>query len=121
MSGQFAQQWKFRMMARGAALREVAKSKLRRLLARNKTFNCADIKVGDSVLFSDIKVGDSILKFTIRKSQPRRRGPAFILDIDETGAMVKHQTQSFKVARYCVRKQSAVARGIFRMMNAYFA
>ena len=84
------------MMARGAALREVAKSKLCRLLARNKTFNCAGIKVGDSVLFYEAPH---------RKSQPRWRGPASILDIDETGVMVKHQTQSFKVARYCVRKQ----------------
>ena len=40
-----------------------------------------------------------------RKSHPRWRGPATILDIDETGVLVKFQSQSFKVARYCVRKQ----------------
>ena len=84
------------MMAQGAALKEVANSKLRRLLAYNKTFNCADIKVGDLVLF---------YKAPHRKSRPRWRGPALLLDIDETGATVKYQTQSFKVARYCVRKQ----------------
>ena len=33
VSGQFAQQWKLRMMAQEAALKEVANSKLRRLLA----------------------------------------------------------------------------------------
>ena len=50
-SGQFAQQWKLRMMAQEAALKEVANSKLRRQMAHNKTFNCTDIKVGDTVLF----------------------------------------------------------------------
>ena len=39
------------MMAQGAALKEIANSRPRRLLARNKSFNCADIKVGDAVLF----------------------------------------------------------------------
>ena len=89
-SGQFVQQWKLRMMAQEAALKEVANSKLRRLLAHNKTFNCADIKVGDTALF---------YKAPHRKSHPRWRGPALILDIDETGVTVKYQTQSFKVAR----------------------
>ena len=84
VSGQFAQRWKLRMMAQEAALKEVAKSKLRRLLAYNKTFNCADIKVGDSVLF---------YKAPHRKSQPRWRGPAPVLDVDETGVMVKYRTQ----------------------------
>ena len=95
-SGQFAQQWQLRMMAQEAALKKVATSKLRRLMARNKAFNCTDIKVGGSVLFYNSPR---------RKSQPHWRGPAWVLDIDETGAMVKFQTQSFKVARYCVRKQ----------------
>ena len=39
------------------------------------------------------------------KSTPRRRGPAIIMDIDEPGVTVKFQSQTFKVARYCVRKQ----------------
>ena len=51
VAGQFVQQWKLRMRAQGAALREVADSKLRRLLAYNKSGNCADIHVGDSALF----------------------------------------------------------------------
>ena len=52
--------------------------------------------MGNSVLFYKVPHG---------KSQPRWWGPALILDIDETGVMVKYQTQSFKVARNCVRKQ----------------
>ena len=52
------------MMAQEAALKEVANSKLRRLLAHNKTFNCTDIKVGDTVLF---------YKAPHRKSHPRWR------------------------------------------------
>ena len=51
ISGQFAQQWQLRIRAQEAALKEIANSKLRRLLAYNKTFDCADIKVGDTVLF----------------------------------------------------------------------
>ena len=47
---QFAQQWELRMRALEAALKEVAKSKLRRLLAYNKSVNCAGITTGDSVL-----------------------------------------------------------------------
>ena len=77
----------------------MAHSKLRRFLAQNKTFNCADIKVGDSALF---------YKAPRRMRHPHWRGPALILGIDETGALVKFQTQSFKVARFCVRKQVKV-------------
>ena len=93
VSGQFVQQWELRMMAQEAAHKEIANSKLRRLLAHNQTFNCTDIKIGDSVLF---------YKAPHRKSHPRWRGPATILDIDETGVLVKYQSQFFKVARYCV-------------------
>ena len=50
ISGQFAQQRQGRIRAQEAALAGVANSKLRRLLAYNKTFDCIDIKVGDSVL-----------------------------------------------------------------------
>ena len=39
LAGQFVQRWKLRMRAQEATLKEVANSKLRRLLARNKTFN----------------------------------------------------------------------------------
>ena len=40
-----------------------------------------------------------------KKSALRRRGPALISDIDETGATVKFQSQTFKVARFCARKR----------------
>ena len=41
-----------RMTGRGAGLKEIASSKLRRRLARNKSFDCADAEMGDSVSFS---------------------------------------------------------------------
>ena len=96
VSGQFAQQWKRRMMAQEAARQEVANSKLRRPLAYRKTFSCTDVKIGDSVLF---------YKTPNRKSQPNRRGPARVLDIDETGAPARYQSQTFKVAQYYVRRR----------------
>ena len=46
ISGQFAQKWKLRKTARGAAPKEIANSKLRRLPARNQSFGCADVSVG---------------------------------------------------------------------------
>ena len=47
LAGQFVNQWKLRMRAQEATLREVANSKLRRILARNQTFNCSGLEVGD--------------------------------------------------------------------------
>ena len=38
---------------------------------------------------------------------PRGRGPALILDVDDTGVAPKIQSQTFKVARFCVRKKEA--------------
>ena len=51
LSSQFAQRWKLRMMEQGAALKEIACRRLRRLLAYNKSFNCTDVKIGDTVRF----------------------------------------------------------------------
>ena len=51
ISGQFAQQWRLRMMARKAALREMANSESRRLFAHARLFDCPDVKVGDWALF----------------------------------------------------------------------
>ena len=85
------------MKAQAATLREIAHSKLRRLLARNKTFNCAERDVGDMALF---------YKAQNRKSSPRRRGPAEVLEIDEAGATVSFQRQNSKVARYCGSKRT---------------
>ena len=67
LAGQSVQQRKLRMRGQEATLKEVANSKLRRLLARNKTFNCADVDIGDMVL---------CYKAQNRKSLPRWRGPA---------------------------------------------
>ena len=75
-SGQFAHQWKSRMMAQ----EEVATGELRRLLARNKSCECADVRIGDAGPFHEAMK---------RKSSPRWRGPAMILAIDETAATVK--------------------------------
>ena len=74
----------------------VANSKFRRLLAYGEFFNCADISVWGSALF---------YKTQNRRSLPRRRGPARIPDIDETGATVTLRSPTFKVARYCARNR----------------
>ena len=102
--GQFARQWKLRMRERGAALEEVANSKLQRLLAYHKSFNCTDIAFEGSFLF---------VLTQNRKSSLRWRGPARTLGIDETGVAATFGSQTFKVARYCVRKRlhEADARG----------
>ena len=65
-SGEFVQQWKLGMRAREAALNGVADSKLRRLLAYNKSSDCAEIAVGDSVRF---------LKLGIVQALPAGVGP----------------------------------------------
>ena len=93
--GQFAQQWKLRLRAKEAALKEDANVKLRRLLLYDKSLDCADFAIGDSVLFYEAQN---------RRSSSRWRGPADFLDIDETGATGTLQSQTFKVARYCARK-----------------
>ena len=97
VSGQFKQQWTFRTLAQEAALREVGNSKLRRHLSYSETPNCADVKLGDSVLF---------YKAPTKQGTPKRRGPACVLDIDDTGVTVRYQSQTFKVTRYCVRRQA---------------
>ena len=96
ISGQFAQQWQLRIRAQEAALKEIARSKLRRLLACNKIFVCVDVEVGDVALF---------YQAPHEKSNARRRGPAAILDFGEFGATLKFQSQTLKVARYCVRRK----------------
>ena len=53
----------------------------------NKSFDCADVRAGASVIF---------FKLAGRKSAPERRGPAATLDIDETGVAV---------GRYCAHRR----------------
>ena len=50
-SAQFVAQWKLRMLAQEAALKEIANRKLRRTLAPNNSFDSVDVAVGDEVLF----------------------------------------------------------------------
>ena len=40
-----------------------------------------------------------------KKSSPRWRGPAKVSEIDESGVTVYFQIQTFKVARFCVRRR----------------
>ena len=84
------------MMDREAALKEIVSSKLRRVLAANNSFDSAGVRVGDDVVF---------YKAPARKSAPRWRGPAKVLLLDESGATLSFQGQTFKVARHCVRKE----------------
>ena len=83
-------------MAQEAALTEIANSSLRRLSAFNKSSARTDVQIGDTVLPFKAQRG---------KGTSRRRGPALILDIDETGVKVKFRSQTFKVGRFPVRKK----------------
>ena len=96
LSGQLVTQWKLRMLAQEAALREIANGKLRRILAFNNSFDCVDVRVGDQVRFH---------RAPSRKSSPRWRGPANVHPLDETRATLAFQGQTFEVARHCVRRE----------------
>ena len=80
------------MMSQQAAQKDVANCKLRRLLAYDKSLYRAFAEVGGAALS---------YKAANRKITPRRRGPAKISDIDETGVTARFQPQTFKVARFC--------------------
>ena len=54
--------WKLRTLVKGAALTEIANIKLRRLLAQNKSFECADIKVRGSVISCELGGRESVPK-----------------------------------------------------------
>ena len=102
MSGRFAYQWKLRATAQGAALTEAPDGTFRRFLAYDKSYNCADAQVGESVLFR---------KAVGRRCAPRGRGPAKIRDADDAGATVKFRSQTRKMARYRLRGKVG-ARGM---------
>ena len=72
-------------MAQEAALREIANSWLRRLLALNKSSTCAAVKISDTVLFYNARS---------KESAPHWRGPALIVDTGEAGVTVKFQSQT---------------------------
>ena len=90
LPGQFVRQWKLRKMVREAAVQEVANSSLRRLLARNKSSNRTDVKVGGSVLFCEASNSESA---------PCLRGPAVIPDLADAGVVAKFHSQTFMAAR----------------------
>ena len=83
------------MMAQEEALEAIANSESRRLVAI-RYFDFADVMMGGSVIFNE---PDG------RKSAPKWRGPAVIVDIDGTGAAAKFQRGVPTVARYCARKR----------------
>ena len=85
------------MVAREAALREVANSRLRRLSAHSKLFNCTDVAIGDSVLSH---------KAANRRSTPRWSEPANISDINETRVRANFQSRTFHAAGYDVGKKT---------------
>ena len=96
-SRQFVRQCDLRMGSWQGASKEAANSKLLRLLAYKKSFKCTGVRIGDAPLF---------YRAMNRRGARRRRGPAKILDIDETGVPVKFQYPTFRAARYCVRKKA---------------
>ena len=79
------------MRAKEAALKEAANSKLRRLLAYDKSCNRANIAIRDPAPF---------YKAQSRKSTPRWRALAEILGIGETGVTATFQWQTFEFVRY---------------------
>ena len=84
------------MMAREAGLKAAARSKHRRVLAKNYFLTCTDVKMGAPAL---------PYKAVSRESAPRWRGLASTLKIDEPGVTVKFQSQTFKTARFCELKK----------------
>ena len=97
-------------MAQEATLKEIAKSKLRRLLTHGKSFECADVHTGASAPpygFPPYGIGPeecaprslgSAQDCQGRESAPEWRGPAAIPEIDVTEEAVKFQSQTFEVA-----------------------
>ena len=73
-----------------------ANSKMRRLSVYGKSFNCTDVKMCDLVVFFEA---------VNRKSAPRRRGPANILDAADVGAAAECQGRTVNVAKFRVRKK----------------
>ena len=88
-------------MAQEAALKKVADSNSRKLLAYNKSSTNTGVQISDAVI---------LYEPANRKSTPRGRGPAKISDVDETGTTVRSHSQTFKVARCYVRMNGTPRR-----------
>ena len=77
--GRCVQKSKLRMMARGADLEETASGKPRHLLARDKSFACPEVAIGDSAQFCEVIA---------------RKG-MHILDVDAMGVSAKFDGRTF--------------------------
>ena len=84
------------MLAQDAALKELASSNSRRLLARNESFECTDVQVVDSAL---------LYKWVGRESAPKWRGPATVRDMDATGVTATAEGGTFK-SRYLLQEKT---------------
>ena len=84
------------MMAQEVALKGAANGRARSLLACTKSVERTGMQIGDAAPFYEAMN---------RKGALRWRGPAKILGVDDTGVTVEFQSQTFRVARYCVRKK----------------
>ena len=88
-TSQFMLQWELRTTAKGAMLKKMAERNMRHIPDHNRTFEGADVAVGDSGIF---------YWWVGRKITPKSRDPAIILEIDETGVIVKSQIQTCEIA-----------------------
>ena len=68
------------MLALEGPMEETAYSHSRRLLARNKTFQCAGAEVGDLAIFLNTSVGEELSS-----------------DTDDTGVAAKFHSQTFEI------------------------
>ena len=64
-------------------------------LAFNQSITCMDVSVGDWVLF---------YQTPNLKGLSRWKGPAKVLELDETGVILSFGSETFKVARFRVRR-----------------
>ena len=83
--GQFVRRWKLRTPAQGAHFEEIANGHLRRLLARNKSFERTNVEVGDSAL---------LYKLVGRVCGSTWRGPSAVLKFDGAGVRVRFRSQT---------------------------
>ena len=90
ISGQFVQQRKLRASAQESPLEGIAKCTLRRLWARDTSFDCTDVKASGLRDFQ---------KLVSRESAPTWRGQVAAPDISETGVVVGPQSLTTRVAR----------------------
>ena len=72
------------------------------------TANCAQRGSGADITISDSASRSGQIS---RKSAPKWRGPAFFLDIDESGVVGQFRSQTIEIERYCLRKRAVSIPG----------